>query len=539
MKNFNKKCLVFGFLFAVFQQEMHADSISSFGQGLQEIVVSYKKQRKQVLEQLEKENKELKQNKFYKDLLGEIRNLPYTQGVCSKNFKCAKIFTADILLETADEFIEKMKQNLKEANWEKSGVKNKKWEKEGDIDNQLFVRKLILPAGSVIEFRGDLHGDVHSLIYWLDSLRDDGWFETKNPFKLIKKGHYIAFLGDYTDRGNYGAEVLYIVMQLFLHNPDHVIIVRGNHEDLDVVSRYGFFNANYQLSAIKSCEHEGELFLKFNKDDRFKYDENNLTDSIKKILTVYDCLPVAMFLGCENNNGGVDFIQCCHGGMEPGYDSINLLSDKANKYSDVYEWIDQTKGSHEVACKRHKQFEDYLLTLPKCGERIDGFRWNDFDFFNATPNGYISGQRRFEFHQKYTTLLLEDATEKNSKNKVLAVFRAHQHNNLTINQILKYGNGIYKLWNNKGSNDITKAGFKQFEQWSGEAKKQVPLDKYSVWTFNVAPRTGYFDDSFKKFTMKVSINDIDSQVNYDTVARLTLKPGFDNWTLHPRKIPVK
>jgi len=478
MKNFNKKCLACGLLFTVFQAELYADALSGFAQGLQQVVKQGKKDLK---------------GEFYNKLLEEIRKLPQAPS----DFPKAKSFTADILLDAAQDFVEVMKKCLDKAQW----IEN------GGTKDYLFVRKVILPADSVIEFRGDLHGDVHSLIRWLDSLRDKGWFDKNNPFKLIKKDRYLAFLGDYTDRGHYGAEIMYIIMQLFLHNPDNVLIVRGNHEDYEIISQYGFVS---------------ELKKKLSFD----------TNKVFKLVDVYEYMPVAMFLGCKNNNGGADFIQCCHGGMEFGYNSHLLLSDKANNQLDVYEWIDKKidEKREKVACKRHPDLKK-LLAEVVCDAQVSGFQWNDFDFMNKTPLSlpdYIDG-RGYELHQKYTTRLLEDATSKNSKNKVLAVFRAHQHNSETVQHILDYGNGVYKLWNNGGSEGEIKKGFDWIKQWSGKENETVPFEKYSVWTFNVAPRTGAYETRIAR----------PDSFSYDTVARLSLKPGFENWTLYPRKIPVK
>ena len=42
----------------------------------------------------------------------------------------------------------------------------------------------------------------------------------------------MVFLGDYTDRGSYGVEVMYVLMRLKVENPDQVWMARGNHEDI-------------------------------------------------------------------------------------------------------------------------------------------------------------------------------------------------------------------------------------------------------------------------------------------------------------------
>lgn len=466
----------------------HADIISDLAQSLQSVA------------------KHEKKDNFFATFLNEVKQLPQTP----QKFPQTKSLTADVLLNTAQQFVDKMKDWLADYNWPHTVTKL-----EGGTEGYLFVRKLIVPQNSVIEFRGDLHGDVHSLVRWLDSLTKEGWFEKNNPFKLtqesLQKNRFLAFLGDYTDRGHYGAEIMYIIMQLFLHNPDNVLIVRGNHEDYQIISEYGF------VTELKK-----------------KFSFNNT--KILKFVDIYEYLPVALFLGCKNDlTGGVDFIQCCHGGMEFGYDSHALLKDENNHHADAYEWLDSEidKKRGDIACLRHVDIKD-LLAKCVCGKnkrcKQNGFQWNDFDFKNEAPLSLpdLMIGRGYVVHQKYTTRLLEDATPKKSKNRVLAVFRAHQHDGETVQHILDYGNGIYKLWNNDGSTKTIKEGYDWIKQWSGQKEQSVPLEKYSVWTFNVAPRTGVYEDRIAR----------PQSFSYDTIARLNFASGFENWTLYPRKIPV-
>lgn len=74
-----------------------------------------------------------------------------------------------------------------------------------------------LPTKGEASIIGDLHGDLESLRYMLESLSPskDGW---------------IVFLGDYGDRGEGSPEVWYTVLRLKLDIPDLVILLRGNHE---------------------------------------------------------------------------------------------------------------------------------------------------------------------------------------------------------------------------------------------------------------------------------------------------------------------
>jgi hypothetical protein len=86
-----------------------------------------------------------------------------------------------------------------------------------------FVEKQEVKSDSVFFLRGDLHGDIHSLIASLEWLEKKGYLD---DFVIQKPDFYIAFLGDYTDRGAYGLEVLYTILRLKIANPDKVFLVR-------------------------------------------------------------------------------------------------------------------------------------------------------------------------------------------------------------------------------------------------------------------------------------------------------------------------
>jgi len=80
----------------------------------------------------------------------------------------------------------------------------------------------VKPLGKAV-IVSDLHGDLESLV------------------QIVKESHFLEkidqnrdvlmiFLGDYGDRGGQSVEVYYIILKLKLVFPEHVILMRGNHE---------------------------------------------------------------------------------------------------------------------------------------------------------------------------------------------------------------------------------------------------------------------------------------------------------------------
>ncbi len=81
------------------------------------------------------------------------------------------------------------------------------------------------PVGKAI-IVGDIHGDLESLRHIL---------ETSSFIKKANDGEdvLLIFLGDYGDRGLYSPEVYYIILKLKESFPQHVVLMRGNHEGPD------------------------------------------------------------------------------------------------------------------------------------------------------------------------------------------------------------------------------------------------------------------------------------------------------------------
>ena len=329
-----------------------------------------------------------------------------------------------------------------------------------------FTQKAVLPANSSVYTWGDLHGDVQALVLALEKLRYDGIID--DTFHIIEPDTYFLFLGDYTDRGQHGAEVLYTLLRLKIANPDSVLLVRGNHEDLELNSRFGF---------------DEELQRKFPQQ------ANSLRKSIS---TFYNTLPVALFLGTTDTMGMCHYLQCCHGGLELGYHPQQLFATKsAIAYEKI---IDLPRLNHFKNLTPHMQFSQMQLfqadTVPQLYVRNVtksmlepfevGFMWSDFSALGDTSvSSYVSG-RGLSYGQNLTETVLRYYNA-NSMHKVRGLVRAHQHNPTMPGLFQNSSNkGLYKLpWH---AHIFTTVATKQYTPGCGSFLKITTADSFSDWT---------------------------------------------------------
>jgi hypothetical protein len=354
----------------------------------------------------------------------------------------------------------------------------------------------VLPPEATVIAIGDLHGDIRSFLHMLEELNRR---EILDGFRVRQTTHHLVFTGDYTDRGSYGVEVLYTLFRLKLASPAQVHMVRGNHEDIDLVARYGFLN---------------ELKGKYGADGK-----------VTKLMRAYDLLPVVLYVGT-----GADFLQMNHGGMEPGYDPRALLTAPAKtryqllgtlKQKTFAEerpgWLGNDPGARELAAQH---LADFTPETPSSPQMI-GFLWNDFTVFRDEPQ--LSYSRSLVFGPVPTRRILADASTETVR--VRAVVRAHQHSgvlNPMMSRLVACG-GVCQHW--LASEDSSRAGdsIEQIRMLRRPGRPE-PIPEGSVWTLNVSPDSVY---------------GVGCGYNFTAAAVLTLAPVFADWRLSTLSVEVK
>lgn len=269
----------------------------------------------------------------------------------------------------------------------------KEWA-QGDQQKTIFSQDFKSPYVSTLEaaphtivcFTGDLHGSLHSLLRNLWRLVALGYLD-KN-FKITRKNFDLVFLGDYVDRGGYGAEVLYTLLRLKCASWNNVYLIRGNHEVKDMNAR----------SALDGGGFWHELQVKYPSTPELLF---------SKICNFYQHLPLALYITSNKQT-----IMAAHGGFGP----YSYYYDNHMKKSRI----------------KHISLKEEDLISP-------AFQWCDI-VQRARPqqeNKFIHDSERV------WRVDVQGLMSALAKSRNLALFRGHQHGAFGLKMLFKPENSSH------------------------------------------------------------------------------------------------
>ncbi|KKQ02789.1 MAG: Serine/threonine-protein phosphatase [candidate division TM6 bacterium GW2011_GWE2_36_25] len=281
-----------------------------------------------------------------------------------------------------------------------------------------FMQKVAIAPESEVIMWGDFHGSARALLEGLSFLQNEHYID--NHFNIMNPHCYFVFLGDYVDRWDQGIEILYTILRLKCANPDHVILLRGNHEDVTLNQYYDF---------------EYEILTKYAGVGSF------LFAAIKRF---YETLPSALVLESENN-----CILCCHGGIEVGINPEKLVQSIGPVRYQLFTIVDRENslpvGSalHDALITRvpASELAAFSMPLERPSNHSFGCLWSDFELCEQESISY--GERGIRCGKALTHYYLDQIS--NGEKKVRAIFRGHQHNGDMYKDLIE-NRGLVKLW---------------------------------------------------------------------------------------------
>ena len=107
------------------------------------------------------------------------------------------------------------------------------------LDLSKHMRKIFKMESNLLKLEapfylfGDIHGQFSDLVRFLEMI----FSSTKNK----KDQRRLIFNGDIVDRGSCSIECLVMLFCLKFCAPNHIFVLRGNHESSDINKMYGFY----------------------------------------------------------------------------------------------------------------------------------------------------------------------------------------------------------------------------------------------------------------------------------------------------------
>lgn len=371
---------------------------------------------------------------------------------------------------------------------------------------RFYAQKLDLPKDSKVYIHGDIHGDCHSLMAYLSKLRTDGIID--KDFK-INGNNYIAFLGDYTDRGIFGIEALYAVMRLKIANPKKVILQRGNHEDIKVNFDYGFLSFNKDFFLDPDVPIDGEIKQRYGFNKGQEYTPIRTISCVLK--QIYMLMPVASFVCIlpEKESALKKYSLLCHAGVEPRYNPNKLLAQPGEqvfqKIEYLNDWVD--KKTKYCLCDISNTLEElnhYIKTTDI------GFLWNDHNLAKNVLFDKKGPRYGDEILLSNRTVKNYIAACKTEKYALENIFKGHEHSGKLFELAIECG-GIFNICQDNKN------------QWNGKDPIELEGRQQPVWFLNVGPDSDY--GRHKRY-------------RFDTHCILSKKPGTEELLLEPVKIQV-
>jgi|GEM_PF-5808051 len=397
-----------------------------------------------------------------------------------------------------------LRGNLKPELWLNRVMPKVKKEKRGKIElniiSQPYVQKLVVKDKSKVFFFGDIHGSCHSLLRGLERLRVLGYMDDKfilrNPEKPDAKPEnkdvYVVFTGDYQNLGRYGVETLHTLLRLYSRNPGNVILLRGDHENLGIIAGFGFKN---------------ELIA--------KYGQTVANEILSGLNILFEYLPEALFLGCKGN-----FVQCCHGGVEPRYNPSALLeSSSAIKFEafDQPNFITGLGGTGNSFGFTQSYFGQFIQGSVFAGKLIAR---------PGQPDGY-----------QLDTKALEKFLARPEYKNVKGFIRGHQHSFYGCKMAPKCtepsinGEGVRVPPNETA----------QLVWWKRVVQEYLKLHPERVYGFitNEGVRISDFAPVFTFSSAPEGASYVPgSTLDYDCFGILTVRENYEDWRLIPYEISL-
>jgi len=198
-----------------------------------------------------------------------------------------------------------------------------------ECEKVLKSNPMVLRLRAPIKVFGDVHGQYADLMRFFDLYGSPS--DNKKVGGDLEGFDYL-FLGDFVDRGSHSLETICLLMSLKCKFPEHIHLIRGNHEDKWINNAFGFAD-ECQLRLGEDINDPKSIFNRINR--------------------MFEYLPLGALIE--------DKVLCLHGGIGSTLHSIDQIESIPRPLEVVHEvtndlqqlvvdilWSDPTDCDQEV-----------------------------------------------------------------------------------------------------------------------------------------------------------------------------------------------
>jgi len=317
-----------------------------------------------------------------------------------------------------------------------------------------YIKTIGVDPGSHYLTISDIHGDIHALQRIICD-----WYnkDLLDKHLTLKQGYKVIGLGDYQDRGEFGIEVLCVLLILSLKNPGSVYLLCGNHEITSMVVEGNFME---------------EWYTKFG-------DSAVASQTWELINFLFGQLPSGLLVGLIQRDAlrVEPYLMFCHGGICSILDIRSMLLN--HRVSRTREIDHDIEDMHDYALR----WTDFYA--PAREEVVAGLGFHGTSrpaLFRNTGLPELT-KNFFEDYMRYFATCRDESGIIQAR--LLALVRGHQHNRrgvVSLNRYLAEGA--------EGLVQYLSSGEKQDYAWRILANREKylvePADVYTITSASAA-----------------------------------------------------
>ena len=265
-----------------------------------------------------------------------------------------------------------------------------KFAQESALHEIFYAQKLFFDKKTKLITISDLHADFDALKSIFNNIYLSGYI---NENLIIREDGFLIGLGDYVDRKRASLCTLAFLLIIALKNPGKVILLRGNHEDVNI-------NLCYKIN----LEIESVFGAKF------------VEETYALLVQLYELMPSVIYAAQSNPLENInDFLIFSHALLDFKFDPREFLdfnnSDLMKNGGKCFCIIDQNIFGYED-----------LVDIPLTGY---GFVWHDIGLNNSTIVEIDPKANRYKYRSDFIKSFCKKYSSET--NLISGIVGGHEH----------------------------------------------------------------------------------------------------------------